>query len=496
MISGRLRWALLGAISISSALVWWSSITRLAWLPALYQMPHLDTPKLLGVSSASFDGFARTASAQFVLYFLAWLLARRLSGRAAAVAVICLALPPALVLWLAYPLGAGDVYAYVAEGDLVLRYGANPFYVPAGQVPDNPLLPFLDFPDETTHYGPLWIAVEVMLRWASGGNLLAAVLLFKAASIIFLAITAFATFEACQQSRGRDAVSVALLVAWNPLMLFEFAGNGHNDVAMSALVACAFYLQARNRRRAAIFALAAGCLVKYVAVVLGPIFLLTNLRGAGPLRQWLPRTLLDATGLGALGLLLSLLVGTDGTLGILQRMTTWFTTSPGAVLYYHLSQTMPGPDATAWVGNATRAVFCACYLGIACCLWRGWFGLVVASTLSLIAFMFVETVWFQPWYVAWVLPTAALIAGEAGTGLVLGLTAGGLGVHLVMGFGFRLWWFAEEKAILHARGVAAMWVPVVVAFGGARAASFLMASRRRPVLAGPDPVANLDSRRR
>ncbi len=460
-VPSRLRWALLAAISSASALIWWTSLVRLTLLTTYYRMPHLDTPKLLGISQDSIISFAATALLETFLWLAAWQLVRPTLGARAAAVMLLLSLPSAAVLLMSYPSGAGDVYAYVAEADLVLRYHLNPFFVPVGSVPDVPLLPFLDFPGETTHYGPLWLAMSVAIRLVSGGDLLTALLLYKTVAVLFLCLISWMVFLTLRDDRPTEAVCAALLIAWNPLMLFETAANAHNDVAMMAFVSLAFYLQRRERRREAIFALIAATLVKYVAVILVPVFLLADLRHADHPRRWLPRVAADAVGLTLFGCGLSLLVGIEGTLGILQRMTTWFTTSPGAVLFYYLSQTIPQPDATRLVGEIVRVAFAVVYVGALAWLWARPAALTSVALAVMLGLMLIETVWFQPWYAAWALPIAVILANPLGTGLAIGMTAGGFGIHAVMGFAWRLWWPAVDKLNVHAGGTAVMWIPVL-----------------------------------
>ena len=66
------------------------------------------------------------------------------------------------------------------------------------------------------------------------------------------------------------ALAGTLLLAWNPLILYETLGQGHNDVAMLFWVlACAWCL-ARRRYTLAVLALVAGALFKFVPLLLLP----------------------------------------------------------------------------------------------------------------------------------------------------------------------------------------------------------------------------------
>lgn len=472
------RWCILAAAALAGAGIWWATFTRHMWLPSFYDVPHLDTPKLLGVSEETMRAFALATGLELVLYGLAFVVARPLCSRLSAAAVLLLAVPITVPMILAYPGGAGDVYAYVAEADSVLQYHVNPFHLPVSAIPGHTLLPFLDFPNETTHYGPLWVAMAVGLRFLSGTGLLSALLVFKLAAVASLLAAAWLVFLTVRRTRPGAAVSAALLVAWNPLLIEEFAQNAHNDIVMALLVVLAFYLQARGNRRGAIAALIAACLVKYVAIVIIPLFLLADLREAGPWRKWALPVALDAVGAAVLTGAIVLALGLEGTVGILQKLSAWFTTSASAAAYYYLIPALSEPGAAAAVNLWVKVLFVAAYAVILLGLWRRPTSLAVASLWALVAFLAIATTWFQPWYVGWAIPVAALAFAAPAIGALGGMTAGGFMVHLVMGFAWRLDWHHGNLALLHAIGAAVMWLPVATGFALALFGSRWLKSER------------------
>ncbi len=70
---------------------------------------------------------------------------------------------------------------------------------------------------------------------------------------------------------ARRRAFAAALVGWNPLVAMHFAGGGHNDALMMALVAAALALGERRRVQAAGAAWALAILVKWVPLVLLPL---------------------------------------------------------------------------------------------------------------------------------------------------------------------------------------------------------------------------------
>ncbi len=77
--------------------------------------------------------------------------------------------------------------------------------------------------------------------------------------------------QALTATRPADAASGALYYLWNPLVLWEGAGNGHDDVVMCLPVLLAFLAWVRRWDRAVIPLLVVAALIKYVTVLLLPI---------------------------------------------------------------------------------------------------------------------------------------------------------------------------------------------------------------------------------
>jgi len=175
-----------------------------------------------------------------------------------------------------------DLHRYQWEGQ-VQRAGHNPYLVTpsdpelvAQRPPAYDRLPGKELP---TAYGP---AIEVLFRLAaSAGGLLA----FKYLSVLF-DFGCVLLLVWLLRLRGEPPVR-ALVYAWCPLVVLEFAGSGHNDSipVFFLLLACGLSLRASAASGAA---LAAATLSKWFAGVLAPIFLRhATARGRGAGSKWL-----------------------------------------------------------------------------------------------------------------------------------------------------------------------------------------------------------------
>jgi hypothetical protein len=80
-------------------------------------------------------------------------------------------------------------------------------------------------------------------------------------------------YEILHTVKPKYAVSGAVLVAWNPLVVIEIGANGHNDIAMMFLASLAMLAMVRRHYTTGPLLLVAAVLVKYTVVLLIPLFL-------------------------------------------------------------------------------------------------------------------------------------------------------------------------------------------------------------------------------
>lgn len=151
-----------------------------------------------------------------------------------------------LILLPAAPSLSDDIHRYVWEGGLQLE-GINPYAHP----PDDPALAaYRDDIYEGINYKELPAIYPPVMQWAfaaavlaGGRSLIAMKVLFIAADVALILLLA-----ALLRARGLEAGRVALY-AWNPLVVVEVAGSGHNDpFAVLFLVAAVLSVTAGWRR--------------------------------------------------------------------------------------------------------------------------------------------------------------------------------------------------------------------------------------------------------
>ena len=180
------------------------------------------------------------------------------------------------------PFLSTDVFDYVLFGRVESIHGGNPYLSTPADFPDDPLLR-LDVAEWSTNvlpYGPITACFQNWITWLAGNSIWAGVYGFKllfagchvlAAWLIYLALS----------GRGQHAARRGLLLyLWNPLLLLELAGSGHNDALMAVGLAAMCWGIARERFAVATVAFGTAVLAKHGCAVLGPcLFALAWRRG-------------------------------------------------------------------------------------------------------------------------------------------------------------------------------------------------------------------------
>ncbi len=215
-----------------------------------------------------FIGFELAAA---VVYFGAvWLIRSGPPPRRALLVVVLVFSATRAIALFTPPFLSSDLFRYVWDGR-VQSHGINPYlYLPAA-----PQLEFLRDQDiytsvnrseeAPTIYPPMAqvIFAAIGLTWSS---LMAVKLVMLGFEVVAVACVASLLRQA-----GRPAADV-LIYAWNPLPVWEYAGNGHIDAASIGFIALALVAVAAGRRGLTGTLLGFAILCKLLPAALFPAF--------------------------------------------------------------------------------------------------------------------------------------------------------------------------------------------------------------------------------
>ncbi|MDP9383111.1 MAG: glycosyltransferase 87 family protein [Chloroflexota bacterium] len=382
----------------------------------------------------------------FVVYVLALHESRRLAARRALPVVFGWGtLMSGVMAWM-YPGTAIDVFVYVARSRVFSEHGADPIAsYPRDYAPLDPVIRSLqgEYAHTLSPYGPLWSLIAWPVTRLAGENAELAVGGFKLLVILSLLACGWViALTLGGSSRHEDAAKGVLFLLWNPLVLWEVAGNGHNDPVMVLPILLAFLAWQRRRDAWVLPLIGAAALVKIPAALLLPVAAVAVWRRAGN-GGWPARwELLRRTGvLSAVVLAVSFFPFYDlhAMVRSVQHANNIFVVSPANMVVHALRDTYPAGEIKRWLKLAGWVILAAATLWHGLAVWRRPEALLRASFELFYVFLIIVTTYFQGWYLVWPLALVALLPWGWPAWRMIAWSAGAVAVYALFIWVRRLW---------------------------------------------------------
>lgn len=426
---------------LSAGIYLWAFADRYS-LFEWYQKPQLTVYQLSKFHPAIYSSLVSAFIVQAGFYWLGWRMVRQVQGRLAWLVVLSGALVSASILLFLYPFDAADIFDYIIHGRIQGIYGANPYQVVPNQFPNDPFLQYAAWNSDPSPYGPLWALLAATTARLAGNGIIANVIAFKLLVGIFWAGNIGLVATILRRAAPERMLAGVFLFAWNPLVLYETFGNGHNDMTLIFCLLLAVWMLQSRRFTGAILALVAGILFKFIPALLLPAAGLIVLRQLPNLPARLRFVAVTALAVGVLLVTVyyPFWLGLD-TLPF-GRRSQLFTASLPAMAYTWFTFSLDWKQAAFFINLiAAGATFMfAVWQG-----WRAsrnpsWLSFTEASLNILLFYLLLTCPWFQQWYALWPLSLAILL--PPGRKLYLTLLLGGYTLfakHLIFGpFFFRV----------------------------------------------------------
>jgi len=181
---------------------------------------------------------------------------------------------------------AGDLYAYVSYGRLYGLYHVNPYHLthPLGVQNDGILSQCFHFygnPPPSDNYGPLW----TLLAGYVGGleahvDLFFQLWTYRLLGLMGAIASAAGLWRILADAEPARRVKSVSAFAFHPLVLYEAAAGGHNDILMVAPVIWAFAIAESSPLLAGLL-MGASVAIKYVSLIVVPFLLIRIARCSG-----------------------------------------------------------------------------------------------------------------------------------------------------------------------------------------------------------------------
>jgi tetratricopeptide (TPR) repeat protein len=249
--------------------------------PAYWLDDHLYAPILSSLST----GYGWPANASLLFAFgLACAFAGYVGGARWAARhqwasrrhlVLVLAVQVAVCSWLCLQpyLSSQDIFSYAFYSHIFTWYHANPYVAVPRDFPYDPLFGAIFWKDQPSNYGPLWTYLSALVSIIAGGQSGAAIAGLRVLAALAGILGTPIIWSFAHRVSPAYRMVATLLWAWNPLLLVESAGAGHNDVLMALFIIASLALWYHGRRTGGITFLVLAFLTKYVAAILIPLFL-------------------------------------------------------------------------------------------------------------------------------------------------------------------------------------------------------------------------------
>jgi alpha-1,6-mannosyltransferase len=363
-------------------------------------------------------GLIVALSLMFLSYALAVGATKQLSRRAVLASIAALN----VLLLVAPPLLSSDLFSYIAYGRLGAMYGINPYLHGPNLISFDPLYQLIgaQWTHTPTVYGPLFTALSYPL---AGLGIAANVFAYKGiAALSCLAIVAL-TWQAARL-RGMDPIKAVAFVGLNPVILVYGVGGGHNDMLMLAILVAGIYVLLRQREGAGGAMIIAATAVKLTAGMLLP-FAIAAGAGRRVATSNRARLLTGAALAAAVFCALGLLLFGSGPLHLLGTLTgIQGAGGPHSITGFVLDALGLGRFDAA-LGNLLHVVYAISLVWLIRRVWIGELDWITAAGWGVVGLL-ISAGLLMPWYIAWLIPLAALSSDRRLWLTAIGLTSLGL----------------------------------------------------------------------
>ncbi|NKX49828.1 polyprenol phosphomannose-dependent alpha 1,6 mannosyltransferase MptB [Arthrobacter deserti] len=384
---------------------WLASVSELRRWPLLIWLRHEPAGDIVCVLLLADGGMLLVRSwLRLGQQFTDW-------GPEARRAILTATMAWAAPLAVSIPLFSRDVYAYIAQGKVMVN-NLNP-YVDGYDQLQNYLQTGADdlWARSPTPYGPIFLWLEELVVWLTGGHPGFSIILFR---LLALAGAAMCIYfgPKLAELHGINPNRALWLACANPLFLTTFIASNHNVALMLGLALGGLYFAATRRPLLGILLVTLSVGIKPITLIFLPfIGLLWAGREAGWLRKfafWAATAGLSLGMLGVLGLVNGLGFGWIGALGT-QGAGLFIWYAPVGLLGMALYVVADGlgfdggvvQDLVYDAGKAAAVVV------VLFMMFRGGYGRIVRRlALALAAVVCLAPV-IQPWYIVWLLPLFA-----------------------------------------------------------------------------------------
>ncbi|MBI5030585.1 MAG: hypothetical protein HZB51_08655 [Chloroflexi bacterium] len=347
--------------------------------------------------------FIATISAMLLFGLLAWcVLYRQPRNKKLFWLIFAFAVLFSSTLLTMYPITSSDVFEYVFHSRILVHYGQNPLVVPPIAFKGDPFLRQIPWALHPSPYGPLWVLLTVPGSLLATNNFMVSLFMMKFMPLPFFLGCIFIIAAILRLVDSKYQLAGTLLFAWNPLILLEAIGNGHNGLIMMFFALFAMYLLLKRHWVWVIPVLVAAVLIKWaIAILLIPFLIYCWRMQPDSRARWL--YLAKTFAITAVMVLILALPFLAIPTGLLEEANFYSLLAMPSVVYYFLKGIYGNNVAKVLTLSMGLAVYLIVYIISLRSLLRKPEPrhLMLLSVFLIVAYFGIACVHFQPWFVVW-----------------------------------------------------------------------------------------------
>ena len=171
------------------------------------------------------------------------------------------------ILIFAYTFLSSDLFNYIFDAKIIIKYHANPYTHRPLDFPTDDWLRFMRWIHRYSPYGPLWLGYTLIPATLGFGKFILNFITFKVFISIFHLINALLIYRILNKIRPRATLFGTAFYALNPTLLLEGVANAHNDVVLATFLILPIYLLTIRKTTLSYLTLFAGTLIKYIPIL-------------------------------------------------------------------------------------------------------------------------------------------------------------------------------------------------------------------------------------
>ena len=384
--------------------------------PLLYQFEEL-----FPTAATSLEALTTMLTIWWIVAFSLYLGAlfvvhRSRPGRVLLALVLGFAVVFQAVLMLSPGILTTDLFSYAMYAYIARVYELNPYLYVPGYFSGNRLTTWIHpvWYYSPSIYGPVWLDLTWWLAgFTANRSLVDQALVYRLLANVANLANIGLLGLLLRRVGSRHLAAGLLLYAWNPLVLFEFAASGHNDVLMMTFVLLGFVFASYRRHLLAVAGVTLAALIKVTPVLVLPLLAVHVARRWKPHRdQFVSLCLSAAVAIAiAVGLYWPWYEGpqTFQLVEFWSRGPMYNNWTPDLIAHAIADRFLdPGLEdqerswetartAFKWL---TRAIFLV-YLAVELRRLASLRQVLAASARVFIAFLILVNTWVLPWYHTW-----------------------------------------------------------------------------------------------